>query len=37
MTGRGDYILSSYRDNLVNTAVRKARIFTGYWMVLTVI
>ena len=37
VTGKGDYILSSDRDNFVNAGVREARLFTGDWMVLAVL
>ena len=37
MTGRGDYILSSVRDNFFNAGVREARILTEDWMVLEVL
>ena len=37
MTGRGDYILSSDRDNFFNAGVREAIIFTEEWMVLEVL
>ena len=37
VTGRGDYILSSYRDDFIKPGVQEARLHTDHRMVLAVI
>ena len=37
VTGRGDYILISDRDDVTNAGVHEARLHTKHWMVLVVL